>query len=168
MTFTLKERLSLINQYRILSKLYPEDSDHYDELIEILENGYSIFYSQITQWLSDDMPETSGKLVLNILDMYRALEDYKRFSKDDEVIKHHRSFFMGFDGNNETEYMSFARFLIVQQGKFSEQMVYLNRNDNLNSHMPMVDTYARMLDKWHSFENKWQLSKQQVLEILNS
>lgn len=66
MQFTKKERLSLINQYKILSKLYPEDSEHYDELREILEDGYEVFYSQISDWISQDMPENAGRFVLDV------------------------------------------------------------------------------------------------------
>lgn len=51
MQFTKKERLNLINQYKILSKLYPEDSEHYDELREILEDGYEVFIHRLVSGL---------------------------------------------------------------------------------------------------------------------
>ena len=87
MHFTKKERLILINQYKILSKLCPDDSEHYNELREILEDGYEIFYSQIDEWISQDMSKSEGEFVLEILNLYRAIEDYKRMSKDQEIIK---------------------------------------------------------------------------------
>ncbi|EPD5886849.1 TPA: YfbU family protein [Vibrio cholerae] len=167
MKFTPKERLNLINQYKILAKLYPEDAEHYDELREILEEGYEIFYSMVDQWVCEDMPKEEGKFVLDILDLYRFIEDYKRISKDENIIKHHRSSFRGFDGNNESEYMAFARFLIIKQGKFSEQKDYLRQNDNLNSHMPMVDIYKRMLEKWKALGKPYQLTAEQIQNILD-
>ncbi|MCE9822281.1 YfbU family protein [Vibrio alginolyticus] len=167
MDFTRKERLNLINQYKILAKLYPEEAEHYDELREILEDGYEIFYSMVDQWISNDMPKEEGKFVLDILELYRFIEDYKRISKDENITNHFLSSFMGFDGNNEGEYMAFARFLIIKQGKFSEQKDYLRKNDNLNSHTPMVDTYKRMLAKWESFGKPYQLTAEQIQQILD-
>jgi len=43
--------------------------------------------------------------------------------------------------------MGFCRFIIEVQGKFQEQKAYLLKNDNLDSHMPMTNTYERMLAK---------------------
>ena len=166
MEITRKDRIILINQYKILSKLYPEDSEHYDELREILEDGYEVFYSMIDEWVSQDMPESEGKFVLDILDLYRAIEDYKRISKDQEIIEHHYSYFLGFDGNNEGQYMAFARFLINKQGKFSEQKDYLLKNDNLNSHTAMVDTYKRFLRNWEDIEKPFKLNAEQIKGIL--
>lgn len=150
----------------MLSKLYPDESEHYDELREILEDGYEIFYDQIDQWISEDMPSDEGKFVLDILDLYRVIEDYKRISKDQEIIELHGSYFMGFDGNNEGSYMAFARFLIHKQGKFSEQKDYLRKNDNLNSHTRMVERYKGMLTKWKETGKKWQLNPEQIKEII--
>ena len=167
MQFTKKERLSLINQYKILSKLYPEDSEHYDELREILEDGYEVFYSQIDEWISPDMPISEGKFVLDILDLYRSIEDYKRLSNDEFLLSHYYSFFKGFDGNNEGEYMQFARFLINKQDKFSEQKDYLRKNDNLNSHSPMVETYKKMLTNWETLSKPWTLNAEHIKQIFS-
>lgn len=168
MNFSTNERINLINQYKILAALYPDESEHYEELITILENGYKIFYSQIDEWLHEEMEEHQGVFVLNILDLYRAIEDVKRRTKSKEILENHYSFFRGFDGNNETKYMVFARFLIHKQGKFSEQNSYLGDNDNMNSHAPMVWKYRRMLEKWQEFDNEWELRTGQVIEILEA
>ena len=168
MEISKKDRVILINQYRILSALNKDAEDHYNELIGILENGYEIFYSMIDEWILDDMPIDNGKFVLNILDLYRAIEDLKRSSKNQDLHKHHHSYFAGFDGNNETQYMGFARFLIEKQGKFSEQRQYLRKNDNLNSHVPMRGKYKRMLEKANSIENIWKMSVEDALKILDA
>lgn len=168
MEFTKKERVLLINQYRILAGLNKDDEEHYSELIAILENGYEIFYSMVDEWISDDMPEEEGRFVLDILDFYRIVEDTKRSSKDSRLIEHPFSIFRGFDGNNESEYMSFARFLINQQGKFSEQQDYLRKNDNLNSHMPLVKTYKAMLREWEKMDKRTSLSVDEVISVLDA
>lgn len=166
MNLSKKERLLLVNQYKILSSLEKNNSSHYNELIEILENGYSIFYSMVDEWMSEDMPTEEGKFVLDILDFYRAVDNLKRTTKNKTLEDHPLSFFRGFDGNNEGEYMSFARFLLQKQGKFSEQEQYLRRNDNMNSHMPMAPRYREILEKAKSVDI-WNMSVNEALSILD-
>jgi len=168
MELSKKDRVFLINQYSILAALNNDEASHYNELITILENGYEIYYSMVDQWISSDMPSEDGKFVINILDLYRAIENLKRKAKSEELENHHYSFFIGFDGNNETEYMSFARFLVEDQGKFREQEPYLRKNDNMNSHAPMIDTYKRMLDKANEIESIWEMSIEEAIEILEA
>jgi uncharacterized protein len=168
MKFDKKDRVLLINQYRILAALYPDEASGYLELVEILQSGYEIFYTQIHEWVSEDMSTEECKLVLDILSIYRIVEDYKRSNPSDDISKHMYSFFRGFDGNNETEYMGFARFLINEQGKFSEQQPYLAKNDTLNSHAPMINKYRNMVNKWQELGRKYQLNKQEILHILES
>ncbi len=167
MEISKKDRVLLINQYKILSAIKPDESDHYNELIDILENGYEIFYSMIDEWISDEMPSDEGRFVLDILDLYRAIEYFKRSTKSEAISKNHFSVFAGFDGNNETQYMGFARFLIETQGKFSEQEQYFRQNDHLNSHMPMVSKYKKMLDTSKNYDI-WNMTEDQALAILNS
>lgn len=168
MKLSKKDRVLLINQYKLLAALYKEDEAHYRELIGILENGYEIFYSMIDEWISDDMPTDEGKFVLNILDLYRAIDDLKRSSKDKKLADHPNSFFRGFDGNQETEHMGFCRFLIDEQGKFQEQQQYFLRNDHLNSHMPMIDKYKRMLDVAANISDVWNMTVEDALRILDA
>ena len=127
-----------------------------------------IFYSQLDERISDEMAPEDGHLVLEILDLYRAIEDIKRASKDSRLLVHHNSFFRGFDGNNETEHMSFCRFLIETQGKFQEQKQYLLKNDNLNSHMPMIEKYSRMMDMAKRLPNKRSMNVDEALQVLNA
>jgi hypothetical protein len=168
MDLTKKDRVVLINQYRILALLKPDDASHYEELIEILDHGYEIFYSVLDQWISDDMPNDEGRLVLDILGLYRCIENYKRKTKNKKVISHRYGYFHGFDGNNETAFMSFSRFLIIKQGKFSEQEPYLRENDSCNSHSPKLDKYMRMIAKWKEADQEYDLSEEQILEILEA
>lgn len=168
MKLSKKDRVLLINQYKLLAALYKEEEAHYRELIGILENGYEIFYSMIDEWISGDMPTDEGKFVLNILDLYRAIDDLKRSSKSQELANHPYSFFHGFDGNNETEYMGFCRFLIDEQGKFQEQKQYFLKNDHLNSHIPMIDKYKRMLEVAENISDIWSMTVEDALKILEA
>lgn len=162
-----KDRLILINQYKILAKLEVSDSSYYKELIQILENGYEIFYALLDQWIDDEMSIEESRFVLNVLDLYRAIEDIKRKSKDQKLLDHHYGIFPGFDGNNESEYLGFTRFLIEVQGKYQEQKPYFYQNDHLNSHCPMVNKYKRMLDLSKN-ENIWQMDVETAFRILDA
>ncbi len=163
------DRVLLINQYKILKKLDSESGVNYDELIEILQYGYEIFYSIVDEWIGEGMSKEKGKFVLDILGIYRMVEDYKKQNPQDEEILNHRwGYFKGFDGNEESEYFAFTLFLIETQKKFLEQLPYKTRNDNFNSHFPVVDKYQKMVSAWKSLGRGFRLSKEQILEILDS
>jgi uncharacterized protein YfbU (UPF0304 family) len=53
----------------------------------------------------------------------------------------------GLRRKQQTDRMGFCRCIIEIQGKSQEQKAYLLKNDNLDSHMPMTNTYERMLAK---------------------
>lgn len=169
MDLSKKDRLFLINQYEILKELKSDSSSYYEELIEILQNGYETFYSQFDGFVYDGMSSEQSRLVFDILDVYRSVEDYKKNNPGDEEIEGHLwSNFKGFDGNNEIEYMAFAKFLIEKQGKFAEQLVYQGETDNYNSHMPTLDKYRNMVQKWRELGGNYETSKDHILEILNA
>lgn len=169
MELTKKDRIYLINQYEILKRLDQDNSAGYDEYIKILSNGYAVFYNMIDMWVSDDMSAEEGKFVLDILSIYRIVEDFKRRNPEvKEIQDHNWKHFRGFDGNNESEYMGFVQFLIHTQGKFTEQLQYQSATDNYNSHMPCLDKYRRMVQKWADLGKQYQYPKETLLEILNA
>jgi uncharacterized protein YfbU (UPF0304 family) len=169
MELTKKDRVILINQYEILKRLDTDWSDRYDELIDILESGYEIFYHQVHERVSDDMSTDECKLVLDVLNIYRAIENYKNEHPDDNEISNHLyANFPGFDGNSETIYMAFTQFLIERQDKFAEQAKYKDKTGNFNSHSPMLDKYKAMITKWKSIGGKFKLLREDIITILNS
>ena len=168
MELTKIERLSLINQYLILEKLYPEEQEHYSELRQALENGYTLHYSWCFDFLSDDMPIDECKKVLDILDLYRSITYSDMDLKNVEITKHHYFKFSGFDGNNEPEYMGYTDFFIKKLGRFDE-LLYDNPNRSFNSHCPMLPKYERMLNVWkHEINKNYQLSSDQILLLLEA
>lgn len=86
--------------------------------------------------------------VVNVLDMWTFLESgYERLSKKEKARvateaaplgKYVR--FSGFDGNDESEYMGVAHFLIEKLGRFTNF-----KGRELNSHIPSLESYRRML-----------------------
>ena len=86
--------------------------------------------------------------VIDILDMwsliehaYRELsaEEKKKLEEDAQPFGENPRF-PGFDGNNESEYMNVASFLINDLDRFQEF-----KGRSLNAHMPTLEIYRRML-----------------------
>lgn len=87
--------------------------------------------------------------VASILDMWEIIEiSYENFTdQQKKLVKEeaepfgNNPMFKGFDGNNETEHYSTARFLTGPLGRWDQF-----KGRDLNAHMPSLDTYNRMLD----------------------
>ena len=85
--------------------------------------------------------------VVNILDMWSFIEEaYESFTSAKRKIVEDRASpigknvsFPGFDGNNESEYMGIAIFLIEKLHRFTRF-----KGRSLNSHFPAVPQYMRM------------------------
>jgi uncharacterized protein YfbU (UPF0304 family) len=95
--------------------------------------------------------EEAVNFVADVLDMWRFLEDgYTLLSEDEKKsVKDAVPYlgdgpkFIGFDGNNETNYHSIALTMVDTLGRFEKF-----KGRDLNSHMPKIARYAQMLEKW--------------------
>lgn len=114
------------------------------------------------------------KDVLDVLEMWELLEhSYNQLqAADKERVKTEAKpsgydvRFRGFDGNHETEYMAAARVLIDDLDRFS-----LFKGRDLNSHMPSIENYRRMLAVYrllrhtHDFD---VLNAEHIIAVLNA
>ncbi|UCQ12812.1 YfbU family protein [Edwardsiella tarda] len=118
----------------------------------------------------DTPPEV--KHVLDILHMWSAIEySYAKLSEEDKAMLQHDAApfgdnprFSGFDGNNESELLLTAEFIINKLDRFQEF-----KGRHLNSHSQKVDCYDRMLKVFNkAFENYigQVLSREQLTTIL--
>lgn len=155
------ERLSLLNQYRILEKVDPEGG--WGSFATILQYGYEGEYRQLTEWLHSPMSAEKCEFVINALAVFDALQRpwWNNFDQVPDDCK-----FSGFDGNIEGEYLSYFRFLREQENKFVN--LVLTNNADLNSHFPTAAGYSRMITKWTEFDRTHELSAQQRAEILQA
>lgn len=163
MQLTVTERLILRNQLTIMKALQvPNISPgQFDEMIEIVESGYEIFYSDVLSGVSEDgTPRAVTKEVLEILDLFRALHDA---AQNGVTLNPGAGYakFAGFDGNAGTGHLGFSRFLLDVQGKYQESAPA--KNSHSSGTLP---TYQRMVATWKSLGGNYQLSQADADAIL--
>jgi uncharacterized protein len=110
--------------------------------------------------------------VLDILEMwsfiehsYDELNDEKKrlLEKDAEPFGKNPKF-PGFDGNNESEYMGTASFIVNELNRFEEF-----KGRSFNSHFPSIDGHRRMLFKFKEVRNDLDfgpMSEEDLAKIL--
>lgn len=115
--------------------------------------------------------------VVDVLDMWDFLEEaFDKLGDEDKARlaeaadpfgKHVR--FPGFDGNNETEYMSIARFLVDDLSRFSR---FKDKKHDMNSHHPTLETYGRMYRAFEPIRKTLVFGKamsvEQLATVLNA
>ena len=168
-TLTPFERLSLMNQLSILKHLDPENSEHYEDQIEILHGGYTIMYGELFKTVFEEMDVDECKYVFDVLDMFRALINSFEALEDKQGLTAEDVQFEGFDGNNETKRWAFAEYL-QEAGRWKETLV-----GGMDSHSIMtMHRYPQMLERYEpikqkildSHMGKWQLTAEQIKEVV--
>ena len=159
------ERALLIHLLQIRSAL--EGKEKYARPIEILREGYSLWYWEVLEGVDDEVPVAACRFVRSVLQMYQAIERYKSRTGDN-LEEEDLSSFAGFDGNSETALMAFARFEIERRGYWDELKPYAPATDTFNSHDPMRSTYEAMLRVFDSLpsSSRVELTKPDVDRIL--
>jgi uncharacterized protein len=153
------ERLILANQYEILSVLHEDEG--YGNLAKQLRDGHEWLYGDF-QNLAEVMPRSDAEHVLAVLDLYEALADSFESVTDKSGIEVHDVTFPGFDGNNESDYLSFSGALAA-----SGRYVHILGKDGFkNSHMPTTDIYRRMLEKHAQLGKPRLMTKEQIAEVV--
>lgn len=168
-TLTPFERLLLLNQISILKHLDPENANDYDKQIKILHSGYTIMYSELFRALFEEIPVDECKYVLDVLNMHRTLvksfeglNDKQGLTKDDVA-------FRGFDGNNETQRLAFAEYLLEKPGW---QIALRN---GLDSHsIATMSLYPQMLARYEPIKraltesptSNFQLTAEQIKRVI--
>lgn len=148
------ERVILINQFKILAKLYPEEEESFLNKCEVLQSGYTLNYSWILPNVSEEMSPETCREVLDILNMYDSIRisilEGATLPKEYSEIQN----FRGFDANDESELYGYARYLMIDEGRYQElvkQCRLPGEDDSypdVNSHFPMLSKYKKMLYEW--------------------
>ena len=163
------QKLSLLNQLKILRDLAilrkdKNDEEIYDNHIMILQNGYTYNYQCLFEEFSPDMTIEECELVWDILDLYCAIKySYKRI--ENSSINENDIYFKGFDGNNEIQLLSYCKFIMFNLHRFCE--LTENGRTDFNSHYEMYYKYTKMIDKWAKMNKPYDLSENQIKDILD-
>ena len=156
MKLTKTERWILFNQFQILEKLGGTDYSPVEtckRTAEALSCGYELDYAYLSPHIYDGddvLPADECREVLEILGMYDALQFSHQQLGSKSLVSEHDVKFPGFDGNNEGSQLSYAHF-IIKDHRF-ESLISLNKD--LNSHMPTLELYRRMLAMWKPLQLK--------------
>ena len=164
MKLTKVERLLLANQYRILSMLEKERADEYDALREALERGYEAVYEdRIFLDIFDGLPVEECRFGQEVMALYWTIQRSYEELPDKAGIDERHIVFRGFDGNYETEYLAYARYVVEKEQRFPYLKLGRAR---FNSHMPMVEHYRRQIALWESMDKKPELTAADITSIL--
>ncbi len=116
------------------------------------------------------------RFVVDVLDMWSFIEeafeelnegDKARLASEAHPFGTHVQF-PGFDGNNESEHLGIARFLVDDLERFSR---FRDGRRDLNSHFPTLEGYGRMLRAFEPIRKNLvgrRLSVNELVSILNS
>lgn len=154
-----RQVLSLL--HRILARVLPEDANDVDGDSEyqlmrarILERGYTGEYWYETAGFSTELSKRDCNRVSDILQMFRILTfSIDHLAREGVPVSEqlvHQLEFQGFDHNDSLEghMASYVEFLMRDGERWTELTPQLERNDNGNSHLRMLDTYMRMLAEY--------------------
>lgn len=148
MRLSKKDRLILFNQYEILKNLNPDEKKYYEIKQDIIEQGFVYDYNELDSFLWEETPTSVSEFVYEVLQMYRCIRD-SYYNYDEEDKKEFEKLdpkFQGFDGNEESEYYTYACFLLEKLDKYEES--YEGGKIETNSHRNMVDEYKAMILRW--------------------
>ncbi len=168
MKLTEKDRLILFNQLEILKHLNPDDSDRYDVDQTILLYGYKYHYDELIEGFAEELDESISQYVFDVFQMYRSLnnsyDELSREEKSEIDLKDIK--FQGYDGNEEIDHYTYARFVLEELKRYDE--IYDNGKVKFNSHRNMLNKYDRMLNKWKSLGDRYgTLSLSQIKDIID-
>jgi len=165
MDLSIKDRLIIANQLKILEKLYPEEANDYSNHRKAIEHGYKLHYSWLTDYFFEEMSEVESKEVLKIFDMYRAITFSYQKAEDKEGLEESKIKFHGFDGNNEGKQFGYTLYFVVDLGRYTELTGGAEYPD-FNSHCGMLSKYRKMLEIWNQYKDNYSLTIAQIKELL--
>lgn len=173
MKFTPEQRLIISLLCDIHQKLDIRDSFDPEMITNAIQSGNEWAIDvRYGDYLGSEVTDPRFDFIGDVLSMCETVEtSYANLSlEDQETVKSGTIFnasraFDGFDGNNESAFMSATRFMVNELELFT----YFEGRE-FNSHAPSIDTYKRMLDKFNRICNPYLhqgLSTDQIIDIMN-
>lgn len=85
------------------------------------------------------MPKEASKEVIDILSMFSALTFSYRNLSDKTGIEEWKITFNGFDGNNEGDYLAYAKFFMHELDRFEELQKPMEITTPMPLHYPAIE-----------------------------
>lgn len=167
MQLTRVERWMLANQYRIRAILEPDYTDDFNHAAQALEDGYEHEYDHLAKHINHDgLSDADGDFVQDVMQMYMLMQMvFDQLSEEEKVeVGEHRVVFPGFDGNNETMQMAYARWIVEDPMQFKSLRA---ENRNFNSHRRTLGRYQIVLGRWEEVRPKNDYTKEDLLYVLD-
>ena len=150
-SLTLAERAILANQYKIFSFLDKKNAKEHLANAEVFEKGYTGFYEEVFENISDEISSDVCKETNDILTMFKyirkGIHNLKKHERDKLNLDKIR--FDGFDADNDEHYY-FAKFMIRKK-HFYEHFSSMKMNSqslaSLKRYRKMLPVYKSILDK---------------------
>lgn len=112
-----------------------------------------------------EMSEDTCRTIINIMEMHHALQVSWGNLKEKQDLDERRISFLGFDAATESRYLSYVRFMVNTEGRYTH---FDSGTHGFNSQTPMWDKYQRMLAIWQSCPRQYHLSAVEISQIINA
>jgi len=164
MEMTHAQRLILSNQYKLMTMMDPGNAERYQRLQTIVERGYGLQMRELDSEFGA-LKEATCRTILDIMEMFHALQVSWANLKDNQSIDERRVTFLGFDAVRESEFLNYVRFLVTTEKRY---LHFTPGDDNFNAQTPMWDKYIRMQTIWHACPRQYHLSANEITQIINA
>ena len=161
---TKVERTLLLNQYRILEIVCPENAESYIKCQTILEHGYNIFYDEVI----DVWDELDCQYVLDVAEVFRVMMLSYKSLTDRGGIEMEALKFKSFDGEKEWQFGCFAAYL-KKIGRWTDPP-----SDYLKTRNPLSHRYHSMVEAFKAIKAKhrdgwnFKMTKEEIQYVLSA
>lgn len=164
MEMTHAQRLILSNQYKMMTMLDPDNIERYRRLQTIVERGFGLQMRELDRDFGM-LTEETCRTIINIMEMHHALQVSFSNLADTNGVDPRRIEFLGFDAATESRYLSYVRFMVNTEGRYTH---FDAGTHGFNSQTKMWEKYQRMLTTWQECPRQYHLSAVEISQIINA
>lgn len=163
---SLKDRLILSNQYRILELLDKERASEHVEHRAVLTHAQETHYVTLLEDFSNALNLDVTREVMDILAMFTRLRlSYDHLGGPASIVEEGIEF-SGFNPEFEAEALSYAQFYMQKLGR--HRWLRARDGKGIESSVPMLDVYRRMLSAWKGIGMSKVLTEAEIAEVVNA
>ncbi|NMP27243.1 YfbU family protein [Rahnella sp. SAP-1] len=164
MEMTHAQRLILSNQYKMMTLLDPDNAERYRRLQTIVERGFGLQMRELDREFGA-LAEETCRTIINIMEMYHAMQVSFSNLTDAAGVDPRRVQFLGFDAATEARYLSYVRFMVNTEGRYTD---FDAGTHGFNAQTKMWEKYQRMLSVWQACPRQYHLSAVEITQIINA